>query len=70
MALANQKKLKKKAVGNLKVNAKDDGASSTTTLVENQSKVRQPQCKYRLRVIHQPNASEGVIFSYFIISTM
>ena len=48
MALANQKKLKKKVVGNLKVNAKDSGASSTATLVEDQSKVRQPQCKYGL----------------------
>ena len=57
MTLADQKKLKKKAVGNLKVNGKDSGTSSTATLVEDQSKIRQPQCKYSLRVIHQPNAN-------------
>ena len=70
MAPADQKKLKKTAIANLKANAKGSGPSSMATPVEDQSKVRKPQSKYGLRVIHQPKGDEGVIFSYFIISTM
>ena len=61
MAPTDQKKSKKRAVAEMRVNSKDNPGTSRATPVDDEANRRQTQSTYGLRVIRQPNANEGIL---------